>query len=634
MYISNVVIRNFRNFKETSFDLSPRAVIVGENAVGKSNFLHALRLVLDPTLSDSERRLGEDDFNSSIKYRDQRIEVEVRLAGFEFDSKEYSLLCDYLEQLDPVPIALFNYVYRRKESIKPDKALDASTFQWSIVGPQKPDPNGKMVEKPVRLSVRQMIEQTYLGALRDVAGDISVWRRSPLRPLINQLNIDKGLLDQTVKDIKSATRPIVDHQSVKDLNQDISDTLLDMVGAEYGLITQIDIGATNADKLLRLLTLIMEGGLDVDQISTGLASVLYITLWLARIERQKKQLDENRTANESVARILTLEEPESHLHPHLQRLVFRRMFSAQQDSSDGEFQVPVPVIVSTHSPYILSVAPIESVVRLHRVDGNVVASSASLLLNQLSQQDRDALQRYMDVTRNELLFAKRVILVEGTSDQFIVSRFAELFYQTGEIFDSKVLDKRGITVCAVQSANFEPFVRLLSKQGLSIPFVVITDGDPTVSDEGKVTYAGVSRAIRLARYIDDGVYNRCAGMDVAADPTGVRRELEKVGIFVGEQTLEFDLWSAGAKDQIVNALSEMDMSDLLVYRLQADMQDSKLTQAQRTAKLIDRIKYVGGKGWLAQIMSPYLESEQMPAYIRDALQYLAANWRKPDEPEF
>lgn len=634
MHISNVVIRNFRNFKETSFDLLPRAVIVGENAVGKSNFLHALRLVLDPTLPDSERRLGEDDFNSSIKYRDQRIEVEVRLAGFELDSKEYSLLCDYLEQLDPAPIALFKYVYRRKESIKPDKALDASTFQWSIVGPQKPDRNGTMVEKSVRLSVRQMIEQTYLGALRDVAGDISVWRRSPLRPLINQLNIDKGLLDQVVKDIKSATRPIIDHQSVKDLNQDITDTLLDMVGAEYGLTTQIDIGATNADKLLRLLTLIMEGGLDVDQISTGLASVLYITLWLARIERQKKQLDENRTASESVARILTLEEPESHLHPHLQRLVFRRMFSAWQDSSDGQSQIPVPVIVSTHSPHILSIAPIESIVRLHRADGNVIASSASRLLSQLDPQDRDALQRYMDVTRNELLFAKRVILVEGPSDQFIVSRFAELFYQTEVDSDPKVLDKRGITICAVQSANFEPFVRLLSKQGLSIPFVVITDGDPIVSDDGAVAYAGLSRAISLTPYIDDEVYDRCAGMDLATDPAGVRRELKKAGIFVGEQTLEIDLWDAGAKDQIINALSRMGMSDLLVNRLQVEMQDKTLTPAQRTAKLINRIKYVGGKGWLAQTMSPNLKSEHMPAYIRDALQYLAADWNKPDEPEF
>jgi putative ATP-dependent endonuclease of OLD family len=634
MYISNVVIRNFRNFKETSFDLLPRAVIVGENAVGKSNFLHALRLVLDPTLPDSERRLGEDDFNSSIKYRDQSVEVEVRLAGFEFDSKEYSLLCDSLEQLDPAPIALFKYVYRRKESIKPDKALDASTFQWSIVGPLKPDPSGKMVAKPVRLSTRQMIEQTYLGALRDVAGDISVWRRSPLRPLINQLNIDKGLLDQAVKDIKSATRPIVDHQSVKDLNQDISSTLLDMVGAEYGLATQIDVGATNADKLLRLLTLIMEGGLDLDQISTGLASVLYITLWLARIERQKKQLDENRAASESVARILTLEEPESHLHPHLQRLVFRRMFSAQQDSSNGESQVPVPVIVSTHSPHILSMAPMESIVRLHQEEGNVVASSVFKLLSQLDPRDRDALQRYMDVTRSELLFAKRVILVEGTSDQFIVSRFAELVYQADETFDPKVLDKRGITICAVQSANFEPFVRLLSKQGLSIPFVVITDGDPIVSDDGAVTYAGVSRAISLTRYIDDEVYNRCAGMDFATDLAGVRRELKKVGFFVGEQTLEVDLWDAGAKEQIVNALSHMGMSDLLVNRLQAEMRDKTLTPAQRTAKLIARIKYAGGKGWLAQTISPHLKINQMPAYIRDALQYLAADWSKSDEAEF
>jgi putative ATP-dependent endonuclease of the OLD family len=55
MRLSRIQIDNFRNFKSLDIALSGHAVIVGENKIGKSNLLHALRLVLDPSLPDSAR---------------------------------------------------------------------------------------------------------------------------------------------------------------------------------------------------------------------------------------------------------------------------------------------------------------------------------------------------------------------------------------------------------------------------------------------------------------------------------------------------------------------------------------------------------------------------------------------------
>ena len=63
-------------------------MIVGENKVGKSNFLQALRLVLDPSLPDSARQLRAEDFwdglQSPMKTR-QIIEVVIELMGFADD---------------------------------------------------------------------------------------------------------------------------------------------------------------------------------------------------------------------------------------------------------------------------------------------------------------------------------------------------------------------------------------------------------------------------------------------------------------------------------------------------------------------------------------------------------------------
>jgi putative ATP-dependent endonuclease of OLD family len=60
--ISRVQIRNFANFCELDVRTGENIVIVGENKVGKSNFVRALQLILDPGLSERDRQLGLDQF--------------------------------------------------------------------------------------------------------------------------------------------------------------------------------------------------------------------------------------------------------------------------------------------------------------------------------------------------------------------------------------------------------------------------------------------------------------------------------------------------------------------------------------------------------------------------------------------
>src|SRR5262249_19373175 len=62
MYLSRISISNFRNFSELDVSLNGNVVVVGENRVGKSNLLYALRLIFDPSLPDSARQLGLSDF--------------------------------------------------------------------------------------------------------------------------------------------------------------------------------------------------------------------------------------------------------------------------------------------------------------------------------------------------------------------------------------------------------------------------------------------------------------------------------------------------------------------------------------------------------------------------------------------
>jgi predicted ATP-dependent endonuclease of OLD family len=61
MHLSRVRIVNFRNFAELVVPLAANVLMVGENRVGKSNFIFALRLVMDSSLPDSARELKLGD---------------------------------------------------------------------------------------------------------------------------------------------------------------------------------------------------------------------------------------------------------------------------------------------------------------------------------------------------------------------------------------------------------------------------------------------------------------------------------------------------------------------------------------------------------------------------------------------
>ncbi len=89
MRISRIQIQNFRNFHDLDIALGEHAVIVGENKIGKSNLLFALRLLLDPSLPDSARQLKEEDFPNPISSELAAYDACVESSPFhEFEPEK------------------------------------------------------------------------------------------------------------------------------------------------------------------------------------------------------------------------------------------------------------------------------------------------------------------------------------------------------------------------------------------------------------------------------------------------------------------------------------------------------------------------------------------------------------------
>lgn len=67
MRISRIVIKNFRSFELLDVALSSATTcVIGENNTGKSNFLHAIRLCIDASLSSTYRSLIPRDIHSTV----------------------------------------------------------------------------------------------------------------------------------------------------------------------------------------------------------------------------------------------------------------------------------------------------------------------------------------------------------------------------------------------------------------------------------------------------------------------------------------------------------------------------------------------------------------------------------------
>ncbi len=138
LHISRAQIKNFRNFADMDVVLQPTSVLLGENKAGKSNFLFALRLVLDNTLPDSSRILHPEDFYDGLPNPiGETVEVSVELSGFDANIGAKAILQKYLISANP-PIARLTYQFRPRQTLQgaqPQSVLDYEAVLFGGVSP-------------------------------------------------------------------------------------------------------------------------------------------------------------------------------------------------------------------------------------------------------------------------------------------------------------------------------------------------------------------------------------------------------------------------------------------------------------------------------------------------------------------
>lgn len=622
MRISYVSIENFRNFRHLEVELGQNIVMVGENRAGKSNFIYALRLVLDPTLSARDRYLQAQDFwDGEEPFKGRVIRITIRLTDFaDTENPEIlplSWLNNCLIQNAEQPTAQLTYVYYNERNNENPEQSTFEDYEYKIFPGNDESQNFEQIH-----GMRRNIPLETIDALRDIAGDTRSWRRSPLRRLVELSDINEGIFEPTATEIQTLNNRVRDLAPISGLQAEIEDEFIAMVGKICASVPSLSLSSVTASELLRSLTLYMDGDKrrDVNQISLGLQNALYLALLSLLLDKQETlQLRKKQPFLPLVA----LEEPEAHLHPHLQRLIFNHFLKKARERKQ-------PVIVSTHSPHLATTADIRDIVLFRDLCANgACAVSTYNALNTLSPRERKDLSRFLDITKAEMLFAKGVIFVEGDVEVLLVTEFADLLDMS--------LDRLGISICNVVGTHFSHVVMLAKK--LNIPFVILSDGDKHLPVDG------VKRTLSLQEIFPQELAEKIESL--YSDGQNVDSYLREKGVFLNSWTLEVDLIEAGNSDVMKAVFEELgeeidvqvragvnhidrylaSQSDEHMQAILTAIDDSRWGKGRYAHRLVQNLRKK------TEFLSPEEKQARVPEYIREALGFLKSQIEQVQEED-
>ncbi len=200
----------------------------------------------------------------------------------------------------------------------------------------------------------------------------------------------------------------------------------------------------------------------------GYNNLIFMSLLLA-----KMQVDSNGDylgSNAKVFPILAIEEPEAHLHPAMQ-YKFLQFLKANRENNKVR-----QIFISTHSTHITSAVSLDEIICLHNENGEtLVGYPGKVFLS--DEKSKKYVQRFLDATKSDMLFAQKVILVEGLAEQLLISIFAKYL--------SKPLEDNHIAVINVGGRYFNHFLHLFDNSKLAIHKKVacLTDRDPERKDK-------------------------------------------------------------------------------------------------------------------------------------------------------
>ncbi|EPW6909138.1 AAA family ATPase [Vibrio parahaemolyticus] len=421
MYIRKVTINNYRSFRTFEAKLQQLTVVIGENDTGKTNFFTALSLPLSGNLIDfNQKRLSVSDIN-----KDSVIDFLTSVVNDDTEENQLkkipkvSVTVEFADPKDAYETALLakwivadgdNETYKIRYDFKPKDDKDLlEVVKKSLAGKTLDDINWFTLpvelydyqvvsvnnEKPIAYSDLKHVSLHSINAERDDFSESSSMKSNSIftKLLMNTLNDDdKGQINTAYSEFFSAIEKTETFDKVIGTNDDFEnyDSIIKQLECTPNL--------PNLKNILSNITL-KYGNEFLYQKGLGQRNLIYILILFAYYKSCGDTFN-----------LCCIEEPEAHLSVNNLRLV--RDFIEKSSSNSGSL---VQTIISTHNPSIINKLKISNVLAF--------TSEKAISLSDTPTKLVDYLRKRPNFDILKLLFANKVILVEGPTEEMLISTY-------------------------------------------------------------------------------------------------------------------------------------------------------------------------------------------------------------------
>lgn len=289
MYLSTLVIENYRGIQKLSLDFDPHInIIVGENGCGKSAVIDAIRILY--SLGEPIKRLSisKDDFFEMIQTDDQGVVTVQKATKLSFTY--------IFRSLSAIQKGAF-YEYMVLVPGQPDQDHAKIQISYELTESRHPQfsyNTGNIEGQRADFKTFELFQHYYLEALRDSTKDLLTTRSSILGQVIGRHIQREGSHAEFEEIIKDANHKLLEREEVIKTQDGINSNLAQIFKRYADNKVGLQIEQSRAELIVNIIKpflphdklTLRNTGFHLWQNSLGFNNLIYIATVLGDIKEQ------------------------------------------------------------------------------------------------------------------------------------------------------------------------------------------------------------------------------------------------------------------------------------------------------------------------------------------------------------